>query len=142
MGRNLRATKIDELPQLLNVFVGQMSVIGPRPASTDQVSITRGGKYAAISALKPGLSGPSALYDYIYGDQIEDEEEYEKKVLPIRMDLDLYYIKAKSVAYDIKMIWYTVISIFSLISKRYPQWMYDELTGAAGTVSTEEKVIH
>lgn len=110
-GHVMRDTKIDELPQLLNVFLGDMSVIGPRPASADQVEITRGGKYAATSQLKPGLSGPSALYDYIYGDEILDEDEYNRLVLPTRLNLDLYYLKARSVSYDIKMIWWTVVSI-------------------------------
>ena len=110
-GHIMRDTKIDELPQLLNVFLGDMSFIGPRPASTDQIEITRSGKYATTSQVKPGLSGPSALYDYIYGDEIVDEDEYNKLVLPTRLNLDLYYLKARSVGYDIKMIWWTVISI-------------------------------
>lgn len=110
-GGIMRDTKIDELPQLINVFIGDMSVIGPRPASADQVEITRGGKYAATSKLKPGLSGPSALYDYIYGDEITDEAEYEKLVLPTRLNLDLYYLKACGIGYDAKMIWWTVLSI-------------------------------
>ena len=138
-GEILRSTKIDELPQLLNVFAGQMSVIGPRPASSDQVTVTRAGRYAAISALKPGLSGPSALYDYIYGDQIEDEEEYKEKVLPTRLDLDLYYIKAQSIRYDIKMIWYTIVCIFYLAFKRFPQWMYNELIDAAHAVGNDKQ---
>lgn len=110
-GGIMRDTKIDELPQLINVLIGDMSVIGPRPASADQVDITRAGKYAATSKLKPGLSGPSALYDYIYGDNITDEDKYERLVLPTRLNLDLYYIKARSIGYDIKMIWWTIISI-------------------------------
>lgn len=112
-GKVIRDTKIDELPQLFNVFIGDMSVIGPRPASADQIEITRGGKYAAISQLKPGLSGPSAIYDYIYGDDITDEDEYEILVLPTRLKLDLYYLKVRGIGYDIKMIWWTVLSIFA-----------------------------
>ncbi len=136
-GEFLRKTKIDELPQLLNVFAGQMSVIGPRPASADQVAVTRAGRYAVISTLKPGLSGPSALYDYIYGDQIEDEEEYKEKVLPTRLDLDLYYIKVKSLWYDLKMIWYTIICIFGIVFKRFPHWMYEELVQEAATIGDD-----
>ena len=112
-GGFMRDTKIDELPQLLNIFLGDMSVIGPRPASADQVSITRAGKYAAASSVQPGLSGPSALYDYIYGDDITDEETYEKLVLPTRLNLDLYYLKARSIGYDLKMIWWTLLSILA-----------------------------
>lgn len=111
-GGIMRDTKIDELPQLINVFIGDMSVVGPRPASADQVGITRTEKYAVISRLKPGLSGPSAIYDYIYGDVITDENEYEKLILPTRLNLDLYYLKARSISYDIKIIWWTVLSIF------------------------------
>ncbi len=134
-GEFIRRTKIDELPQLLNVFAGQMSVIGPRPASADQVAVTRAGRFAQISRLKPGLSGPSALYDYIYGDQVQDEEEYKEKVLPTRLDLDLYYLKVQNLWYDLKMIWYTLICIFGLLFRRFPHWMYEELVAAAKTVS-------
>ena len=126
-GKIMRATKLDELPQLLNVFLGDMSVIGPRPASADQVEITRAGKYGVISQLKPGLSGPSALYDYIYGDQFEDEEEYLEKVLPTRLDLDLYYLKNMGVRYDIKMILYTIICIFNLIIHKSSKRILNEL---------------
>ena len=130
-GGIMRDTKIDELPQLINVFLGDMSVIGPRPASVDQVEITRAGKYAATAQLKPGLSGPSALYDYIYGDDITDEEEYERLVLPTRLNLDLYYLKACGIGYDIKMIWWTVLSI--LVHGRRPA-MLAQLKSWAKTV--------
>ena len=110
-GRMMRDTKIDELPQLINVLFGEMSVIGPRPASADQVETTRGGENEAISTIKPGLSGPSALYDYLYGDAITDEIEYEKSVLPTRLALDLYYLNMRSVKYDLKMIWWTALAI-------------------------------
>ena len=110
-GEFIRSTKIDELPQLINVLIGDMSVIGPRPASADQISITRSGKYERISKLKPGLSSPSAIYDYIFGDDITTEAEYMEKVFPTRMRLDLYYLKVYSLGYDIKMIWWTILSI-------------------------------
>lgn len=129
-GKIMRDTKLDELPQLLNVFLGDMSVIGPRPASAEQVEITRAGKYAATFKLKPGLSSPSALYDYIYGDQFEDEKEYEEKVLSTRLELDLYYLKNMGVLYDIKMIWYTVVCIFNLIFHRSSKGILDELVTA------------
>ena len=86
-----------------------MAIIGPRPASSDQVEIVRGGKYAKVNDVTPGLSGPSALYDYIYGDTIEDEKEYEKLVLPTRLELDLFYVKnGVKLFYDVKMIWWTI----------------------------------
>lgn len=139
-GEFLRRSKIDELPQLINVFMGQMSVIGPRPASVDQTAVTRTGKYAIISDLKPGLSGPSALYDYIYGDQIADEKEYIEKVLPTRLNLDLYYIKVRNLWYDLKMIWYTVICIYCIIRRKTPNWMYNELVSSSKTITGNEEL--
>ena len=73
-GKVIRKLKIDELPQLLNVFIGDMSVIGPRPVATSQFDLFRTGKYDETKIVRPGLSGPAALYDYIYGDQFEDSD--------------------------------------------------------------------
>lgn len=126
-GAFMRSSKIDELPQLLNVFLGDMSVIGPRPASADQVSITRGGRFLQVGSVKPGLSGPSALYDYIYGDTITDEAEYEKLVLPTRLELDRYYIRAASWKLDMKMIFWTVRCILNSVFHRSSEKMLARL---------------
>ena len=133
-GRFIRATKIDELPQILNVFSGEMSVVGPRPASKDQTELTRGGRYAAIYSVKVGLTGPSALYDYIYGDEIADEEEYNKRALPTRLKLDLYYLKKRGLGYDFKMIFYTALCIFAKFFHIKPKFIYEELVKAAECV--------
>lgn len=126
-GRFIRATKIDELPQLLNVFIGDMAVIGPRPAAVDQIPITRSGENAIVASIKPGLSSPSALYDYLYGDSIEDEAEYMDKVAPTRLALDRFYIGKQTIGYDIKMIWYTVVCIFETIFHRPAVFILKEL---------------
>ena len=117
-GRFIRATKIDELPQLLNIFIGNMAVVGPRPASVDQVEITRSGENEIVASIKPGLTSPSALYDYLYGDSIEDETEYMEKVAPTRLALDRYYICKQTIGYDLKLIWYTVVCILGTVFKR------------------------
>lgn len=133
-GRFIRATKIDELPQIVNVFLGQMSVVGPRPAAVEQVDITRGGKYKSIYDVKVGLTSPSALYDYIYGDEIVAEADYNKKVLPTRLDLDLYYLTKRGLLYDFKMIVYTVLCISANILHIEPKGIYSELVEAAKDV--------
>ena len=129
-GRLIRATKIDELPQLLNVFLGDMSIVGPRPAAVDQIDITRGGKNSIVASVKSGLTSPSALYDYLYGDEITDEEEYMKKVAPTRLALDRYYIKKQNIGYDLKMIWYTVVCILGTVTHNKPDGILKELVGA------------
>lgn len=117
-GRIIRSTKIDELPQLLNVFLGDMAVVGPRPASVDQMPITRGGENAIVASVKAGLTSPAALYDYLYGDGIEDEAEYMDKVAPTRLALDRYYIGKQTIGYDLKLIWYTVRCIIGTIIRK------------------------
>lgn len=126
-GAFIRATKIDELPQLINVFMGAMSIVGPRPAAVDQMSITRGGKYAEIGRVQAGLTGPSALYDYIYGDSIQDADDYERFVLPTRLQLDLVYIDHMSFWFDLKMIYWTVICILMETVHKKPKKILTEL---------------
>lgn len=129
-GRFIRATKIDELPQLLNVFLGDMAVVGPRPAAVDQIPITRGGANAVVAALKPGLTSPAALYDYLYGDEIEDEAEYMDKVAPTRLALDRYYVGKQTIGYDIKLIWYTVLCILGTIIHKPQVKILEEMIDA------------
>lgn len=129
-GRFIRSTKIDELPQLLNVFFGDMAVVGPRPAAVDQIPITRGGDNAIVASLKPGLTSPAALYDYLYGDEIEDEDEYMDKVAPTRLALDRYYVGKQTLGYDIKMIWYTVRCIVGTIIKKPQIKILEEMINA------------
>jgi len=130
-GSFMRKTKIDELPQLLNVLIGDMSVVGPRPASKDQVAIMRAGKYGIAASVRPGLTSPSAIYDYIYGDTVEDAEEYEKLVLPTRLELEAYYPMHMSVWYDIKLIWQTVVAILATVFGKKPKKIMSELIACA-----------
>lgn len=126
-GRLIRTLKIDELPQLINVLTGTMSVVGPRPAAVDQMHITRGGRFAAAGDVQAGLTGPSALFDYIYGDRVTNAEEYEAKVLPVRLELDLVYLERKGIGFDLKMIWWTVICLAATVFRKTPQRMLNLL---------------
>ena len=126
-GKVMRRLKIDELPQLLNILNGTMSIVGPRPAAVDQVNITRGGENAICAHVPCGLTSQSSLWDYIYGDKFEEEAEYNEKVLPIRLKLDVYYVKNASFFGDIKLIWWTILAILYTACGKYPQWLHDKL---------------
>ena len=126
-GRFIRALKIDELPQLVNILIGDLSIVGPRPASVEQVQLTRGGRFARTADVQSGLTGPSALYDYLYGDLVEDQEDYMRDVLPIRLELDLVYLDKRGVGFDLKMIWWTVVCIVYQIAGRVPEQIFNTL---------------
>lgn len=136
-GKLMRKLKIDELPQLLNVLNGTMSVIGPRPVAKDQFDLFRTGKWNEASKVAVGLSGPAALYDFIYGDRIEDPDEYMTKVFPTRRELEYVYVKKMSFGYDAKMILYTVICIFYALFGKECAWILKELEDAAGKTLQE-----
>ena len=72
-GRFIRKTKIDEMPQALNILFGDMSVVGPRPEDTVNADIMYQGEYRHILDVKPGLTSPASLYDYTHGEKYEDE---------------------------------------------------------------------
>lgn len=126
-GHFIRKVKIDELPQLLNILNGTMSMVGPRPVAQDQFDLFRTGKWNLAAKVPVGLSGPAALYDFIYGDQFTDEKEYIEKVFETRRELEYVYVKKASFWYDIKMIVYTLICIgYALLGKECT-WILNEL---------------
>lgn len=130
-GHFIRKAKIDELPQLINILNGTMSIVGPRPVAQDQFDMFRYGKWNEAAKVPVGLSGPAALYDYIYGDQITDEKEYMEKVYPTRRELEYVYVKKASVFYDLKMIIYTMICILYALCGKECKWILNELVGEA-----------
>lgn len=130
-GHFIRKFKIDELPQLYNILNGTMSLIGPRPVAQDQFDLFRTGKWNLAAEVPVGLSGPAALYDFIYGDQFTDEKEYKEKVFEIRRELEYVYVKKASVFYDLKMILYTVICIIYAMFGKECSWVLNELVESA-----------
>ncbi len=130
-GQFIRKVKIDELPQLLNILNGTMSVIGPRPVAEDQFDLFRTGKWNLAAKVPVGLSGPAALYDFIYGDQVTDEEEDMKKVFPTRRELEYVYVKKMGLGYDLKMVVYTIICIGYAIVGKECTWILRELKADA-----------
>lgn len=139
-GHFIRKVKIDELPQLINILNGTMSIIGPRPVAEDQFDMFRYGKWNEAAKVPVGLSGPAALYDYIYGDQITDEEEYMEKVYPTRRELEYTYVQKAGLWYDLKMIVYTVICILYSLFGKECKWILNELIEDAKESSRGEEL--
>ncbi len=99
VGRILRKTSLDELPQLFNIFTGKMSVIGPRPALWNQFDlIEERDKYGA-NDVKPGLTGWA---------QIHGRDELE---IPVKAKLDGEYVEKMSFGFDCKCFFGTIKSV-------------------------------
>ena len=100
VGRILRKTSLDELPQILNILKGEMAVIGPRPALWNQDDlVAERDKYGANDVL-PGLTGWA---------QINGRDELE---IPVKAKLDGEYVEKMSFLFDLKCFFGTIASIF------------------------------
>jgi lipopolysaccharide/colanic/teichoic acid biosynthesis glycosyltransferase len=123
-GRILRRLKIDELPQLWNVLIGNMSMVGPRPdvsGYADRLS----GEAREILCLRPGITGPATLY---FRDEerllsaVKDPIAFNNEVLwPIKVAMNLAYLKSWSLARDIGFILITVVPLLNRVIKLVPE---------------------
>ena len=127
MGGFLRKSKINELPQLLNIFLGHMSVVGPRPVMRVSFESYPKEIQKIIYNVKPGLTGIGSII-------FRDEEDiitkvkvdggdiwdfYKNKIYPFKGKLEIWYQKNKSFSLDIKLIFITAWVIFFSNSKIY-----------------------
>jgi lipopolysaccharide/colanic/teichoic acid biosynthesis glycosyltransferase len=105
VGRFIRCTRIDELPQLLNVLRGEMSIVGPRPEDPYIMETLSAAIpfYAERHYVRPGITGWAQLYA-VHGVSIEDVRE--------ELGYDLYYVKNRSFLLDVRILISTVCVIF------------------------------
>lgn len=111
IGGFLRKTKIDELPQLINVFLGQMSFVGPRPEVSEYVDVYSDEMYATL-LVRPGITS-SASIKYKNENELlqssdDPEKTYVEVVLPDKMKYNLEYINDLGPIYDLKLIFKTI----------------------------------
>lgn len=99
VGKFLRKTSIDELPQLFSVIIGDMSLVGPRPALFNQCDLIEMRTKMGIHKLRPGITG----WAQING---RDEISIEQKV-----ELDYEYLQKKSIVFDLKIIFLTLSKV-------------------------------
>ena len=128
-GALLRKSKLDELPQLLNVLAGQMSVIGPRPLSVAGAKLHYTGKYESVTDVRPGLSCLDSLFDYAHGELfISSDEEFREKILPVRNELAKIYVDKRSLGLDIYCIIRTIKLMYLIAvqkKKVFPYTKYE-----------------
>ncbi len=115
VGRLLRKTKIDEFPQLINVLMGEMSLVGPRPEVREYVELFRR-DYEEIVSITPGITDLASLqYRYeaeVLGNSRNPEEEYVRHILPEKIRLAKEYMRRSSLFFDISLILKTLSKLF------------------------------
>lgn len=116
VGRFMRKTSIDELPQFLNVFLGNMSLIGPRPDPLDDMEIYTEYQKKKLT-VRPGITGYNQAY---YRNSVEQNEKFEH---------DVYYAENVSFILDLKIFFKTIGTVLS----------HDSVYNEASGLSDEEK---
>lgn len=104
LGRFLRWTKWDEIPQFLNVIKGDMSIIGPRPEAPEYVEFyTKNQKQ--VLQVRPGITGPAQIANRDEEEKLKDhadpEQYYITQLMPRKLEIDLNYIEKQGVASDL-----------------------------------------
>ena len=114
IGKLLRKSKIDELPQLINVLKGEMSLVGPRPEAPKYVELFRN-DYEEILQVRPGITDLASI-EYrdeaaVLGQARDGERAYTESVLPEKIRLAKDYVRRASFWFDVKLICRTVASL-------------------------------
>ncbi len=111
VGKFIRKTKIDELPQLFNVLSGKMSFVGPRPEVLKYVALYNDDQLRVLS-VKPGITDLASIEFRNENDLLKDDENPEKKyiedIMPKKLALNLKYIEKAGFFYDISLIFKTI----------------------------------
>lgn len=101
IGRFLRKSSLDEIPQLINIFKGEMSVIGPRPALWNQDDLIRERDLYDANSIRPGLTGWA---------QVNGRDEL---AIPVKAKLDGYYVRHCGFREDVRIFWRTIRNVLS-----------------------------
>lgn len=124
VGSVLRRYKLDELPQLWNVLRGEMTLVGPRPEVPELWHFFPATWRAAISSLKPGITGLASLVmreesKLFREDRRSIEDRYRREVVPVKMRLELRYLLRRSLLYDFEIVICSLLyAIFPRVSVR------------------------
>ena len=118
LGRRLAKFKLDELPQLWHVLIGEMSLVGPRPESAQFVEHHAGAYHERITTVRPGVFGLSQLAFACEGEVLEQDDpvgHYVRRILPQKVALDVMYVQRRSLALDVRVLFW---SFFTVVFRR------------------------
>lgn len=120
VGRVLRKTKLDELPQLWNVLKGDMSFVGPRPEVREYTDLYTP-EQRQVLMVRPGITGLASIRyrneNELLTASSDPNRTYIDEVMPAKLALDLKYIPRACVSYDIKLIWETLVTVVRGLKK-------------------------
>ncbi len=131
-GSFLRKTKLDEIPQLINILKGDMSIVGPRPITEAGVIKHYKGKYDCVGTVRPGLACLDSLYDYAHGELfVKDDAIFDQKIAPVRDYLAWLYVKNMSMRLDLYCVFRTIYLIFVVGMLKRPELPYTKFENEA-----------
>jgi lipopolysaccharide/colanic/teichoic acid biosynthesis glycosyltransferase len=112
LGRLLRATKIDELPQLINLLLGDLTIVGPRPETPNLVDMYTPEQRETLK-VKPGITGPGQLFyttdqAHTIPQGVDPEQYYVEHLLGDKLRIDLEYLKKRTVWTDCRVLLQTL----------------------------------
>jgi lipopolysaccharide/colanic/teichoic acid biosynthesis glycosyltransferase len=112
-GAFLRRTRLDEMPQLWNVLVGEMSLVGPRPEDP-RFAEAADATWQRVLSVRPGITGPAQLEfadreQRLLGE--DPERDYRERVLPAKLRVDAAYVDARSFAGDLRLLFRTALRV-------------------------------
>jgi len=116
IGKFLKKFQLDELPQLINVLKGEMSLVGPRPEVKMYVDIMTPEERNTILSVKPGMTDLASLWNFHEGEvlkgSLDPEKTYMEKIRPEKIRLQMEYVKNRSFLLDLKIVIKTILKIF------------------------------
>ncbi len=124
MGNFLRKTKINELPQLINIFLGSMSFVGPRPQARRHYELYSEHVRGRIDLVRPGLTGVGSLIfrdeehllDHVTGDR---DKFHDEVIAPYKGELEIWFTENRSLRLYFAVIFLTAVSVLSPKNKLY-----------------------
>jgi lipopolysaccharide/colanic/teichoic acid biosynthesis glycosyltransferase len=115
IGRFLRKSKINELPQLFNILLGDMSIVGPRPLVPEGESFYTENQSKLLRSVRPGVTGIGSLVlrdeESYYAHRSDSHEFYKSVISPYKASVEMWYVQNKSIFVDSKIVLLTIFSI-------------------------------